>query len=245
MPKKQTVVWLAIALGVVVLAVLGNFIFIQPASEKDMVQVSAEVTRTFAQISAAQKAGKLAEEKASQELAAIVAADEAILQAEKEQKLADFIDAATVRKGEGIEHSFIRQLTAYPQIVEGVTLKIGEKDYDLTYQGDEDDAKAVKKWAGRTAHLIAIFAGYADKTGKQVRVKAADKVAYGLFQDTNSDGLKTATVMVYSKKTDEQNQAPAFQLEEEPDYQLSVELDFASVVMFQAAGLEKYEYMRK
>jgi len=80
------------------------------------------------------------------------------------------------------------------------------------------------------------------KTGREVRVKAADKAAYSMFADTNGAGQKTVTVMVYSKRVDEKDQAPAFQLDEGPDYQVSAQLDFASLIMIPKDRLEKYEY---
>ena len=91
---------------------------------------------------------------------------------------------ATVHQGEGIEHALIRQLTADPA------------NYGFT--GKKDDEKAVKQWAGRQAHLLAIKAGYVDwKFGAEVRVKTANTTAY-LIQKNADDSLQIAEGTVTS-----------------------------------------------
>lgn len=94
-------------------------------------------------------------------------------EAKTEPKQIDLMDLATIRKGEGVEHAFIRQLQALP-------VKFG-------FAGDLADETALKKWAGRQAHLIAIRTGYYDwKFGVEVRVERPG-VAY-LLQN-NNDGV--------------------------------------------------------
>lgn len=88
---------------------------------------------------------------------------------------------ATIGKGEGIEHAFIRQLVADPEIVKGVKIKVLGKVYDLTFKGDKSNAKELKKWAGWAADLIAQNQGYVNfATGREIRVKVANRVAYVL-----------------------------------------------------------------
>jgi hypothetical protein len=83
-------------------------------------------------------------------------------------------EMATVKKGEGVEHALIRQIAANPE--------------NFGFVGNKEDAKAVKKWAGKKAHQIAIKAGYVDmKTGREIRVKLADKIAYVLVKDKDGD----------------------------------------------------------
>jgi len=77
---------------------------------------------------------------------------------------------AIVGKGEGPEHAFIRQLIHNPE-------KFG-------YEGNLDDASAIKLWAGKTAHRIALDQGIV-KTGEggameEIRTRIADKIAYQL-----------------------------------------------------------------
>jgi len=79
---------------------------------------------------------------------------------------------ALLGKGDGVEHTFIRQLMAHPKI--------------YGFAGDASNSAELKKWAGREAHLIAIRAGYVDwKFGAEIRVKrsGSGKVAYVLEND--------------------------------------------------------------
>lgn len=72
---------------------------------------------------------------------------------------------AIVHKGEGVESALIRQFAANP-VAYG-------------FKGRQDDVKAIHRWAGRQAHLLAIKAGYYDwKFGAEVRVATPDKTAY-------------------------------------------------------------------
>jgi hypothetical protein len=72
---------------------------------------------------------------------------------------------AIAHKGEGVESTFIRQFAADP-VAYG-------------FSGKQDDAKAIHKWAGRQAHLLAIKAGYYDwKFGAEVGASAPDKMAF-------------------------------------------------------------------
>ena len=72
-----------------------------------------------------------------------------------------------VHKGEGVEHTFIRQIEHNPQLAK-----------DLGYKGDINDAKALHIFAGREAHIVATQTGYVDNAGHEVRVMAPDKVGY-------------------------------------------------------------------
>ncbi len=72
-----------------------------------------------------------------------------------------------VHKGEGIEHSFIRQIEGNPELAK-----------ELGYKGEADDTKALHEFAGRQAHVIAIKTGYVDNQGHEIRIAEADKVGY-------------------------------------------------------------------
>ena len=77
---------------------------------------------------------------------------------------------ATAHRGEGIEHTLVRQLRANPK--------------EFGFRGNPADKNAVKWWAGGKAHLLARGAGYVDwKFGAEIRVRAPDKVAYLLSKD--------------------------------------------------------------
>lgn len=74
------------------------------------------------------------------------------------------LENATVWAGEGIEHTFIRQLVAEPKM--------------FGWTDDVNDPN-IQIWAGRQAHLIAISAGYVNnRTGEEVRIKLPGKVAF-------------------------------------------------------------------
>jgi hypothetical protein len=85
----------------------------------------------------------------------------------------NLVKKAMVRKGEGIEHGFIRQLRSDPE-------KYG-------YQGDFNDREGIARWSGREAHLAAIRLGYVDpESGAEVRVAKPDASAYLL--EKNKEG---------------------------------------------------------
>jgi hypothetical protein len=87
---------------------------------------------------------------------------------------------AIAHKGEGVESTFIRQFAADP-VAYG-------------FNGKQDDAKAIHRWAGRQAHLLAIKAGYYDwKFGAEVGAASPDKMAFGIQK--NAGGL---TVVEYA-----------------------------------------------
>ena len=73
----------------------------------------------------------------------------------------------TIHEGEGIEHSFIRQIEHNPKLA-----------IELGFKGDINDAKALHEFAGKEAHIIAIKEGYVDNAGHEVRITEANKVAY-------------------------------------------------------------------
>lgn len=76
-------------------------------------------------------------------------------------------DIMVVHKGEGIEHTFIRQIEGNHELAK-----------ELGYKGDLNDAKALHEFAGMQAHIIAIKEGYVDNSGHEVRVAEADKIGY-------------------------------------------------------------------
>jgi hypothetical protein len=81
---------------------------------------------------------------------------------------------AIVGKGEGPEHTFIRQLIDDPQV--------------FGFDGDVKNIAAVKIWAQRKAHNIAVEAGYYDwKFGGWVATNQPNKVAYVL--ETINDSI--------------------------------------------------------
>ncbi|MEK7635018.1 MAG: hypothetical protein AAB446_01125 [Patescibacteria group bacterium] len=90
----------------------------------------------------------------------------------KEDFLVKKINLATVGKGEGIEHAFIRQLIANPA--------------QFGFEGYVSNTVLVKKWAQKEAHKIAICAGFFDwKFGGEIRVRKSDTVAYVLSRNTS------------------------------------------------------------
>jgi hypothetical protein len=84
----------------------------------------------------------------------------------------DQLKLATVGRGEGVEHALIRQLVADPS--------------EYGFSGDVSNKRAVKKWAGRRAHFVAVRAGYFDwKFGAEIRVKHPGKTAFLLEKNSN------------------------------------------------------------
>ena len=83
------------------------------------------------------------------------------------QVLAEKLKLATVGNGEGFENPAIRELASTPE--------------SCGFSGDVSQAAAVKAWAQRKAHLVAIRAGYYDwKFGAEIRIKGPNKVAFVL-----------------------------------------------------------------
>ncbi|MDA2922889.1 hypothetical protein MYX07_06530, partial [Patescibacteria group bacterium AH-259-L07] len=82
---------------------------------------------------------------------------------------------ATVGKGEGIEHSLIRQLTGGPGASPEEALNTAK-----SFGYDPDSGLSVEEWAGKQAHRIAIDQGYVKAEGgkiiEETRVGPADKV---------------------------------------------------------------------
>ncbi len=91
----------------------------------------------------------------------------------------EVLQDAVVHKGQGVEHALIRQLVHDPAT--------------HGYDGDTNDTAAVKSWAGKEAHRIALDSRNAYVTeNAETRVRFADKYAYVL----NNDG----TVSEYEVK---------------------------------------------
>jgi YD repeat-containing protein len=74
---------------------------------------------------------------------------------------------ATIHKGEGIEHSFIRQIEHNPDLAK-----------QLGFKGDISDTKALHEFTSHEAHKLALSHGFVSKTGEYVGVREADKFAY-------------------------------------------------------------------
>jgi hypothetical protein len=84
--------------------------------------------------------------------------------------LAENLELATVYKGEGVEHAFIRQLESDPK--------------GFGFPGEITNLDAIKEWTGVQAHRLAIKFGYVDpKFGGEVRVTTPDKVAFVIEKD--------------------------------------------------------------
>jgi hypothetical protein len=77
-------------------------------------------------------------------------------------------DMAVIHKGEGIEHTFRRQIEHDPELAKS-----------LGFKGDINDAKALHKFSGHEADVIARKMGYVDKNG-EVRITEANKIAFEL-----------------------------------------------------------------
>jgi hypothetical protein len=70
--------------------------------------------------------------------------------------------SATVHKGQGVEHAFIRQIEHNPKLAQ-----------ELGFKGDVNNAKALHKFAGQQAHKIAL-----ENNKANLRISKADKVSY-------------------------------------------------------------------
>ena len=108
---------------------------------------------------------KAAEAEAKRELKKEKLEQERLEDIAKHNAEAKMLEDATVHRGEGVEHAFIRQIENNPK--------------SFGFDGDLNDQKAVHAFAQHEAHVIAIKTGYVDSaTGQEVRVAEADKVAY-------------------------------------------------------------------
>ena len=77
-------------------------------------------------------------------------------------------------KGNGVESALIRQFAANP-VAYG-------------FNGKQDDVKAIRQWAGRQAHLLAIKAGYYDwKFGAEIRAVTPNKMAFVIQKDATGN----------------------------------------------------------
>ncbi|MFA6586113.1 MAG: hypothetical protein WCS86_03055 [Candidatus Paceibacterota bacterium] len=63
-----------------------------------------------------------------------------------------------VHKGEGVEHTFIRQIEHNPELAK-----------ELGFKGDVNDAKALHEFAGKEAHIIAKDNGYTDASARTIQ----------------------------------------------------------------------------
>ncbi|OGZ33430.1 MAG: hypothetical protein A2174_01180 [Candidatus Portnoybacteria bacterium RBG_13_41_18] len=127
--------------------------------ESQLVGLGAKLAET--QVELKQTKTKLAQAEAA------LAQKQVAIESAKEAKTASGIlmERGVVGNKEGYETSFIGQLEA------NLTLVAGDKRFE-SYDGKLEDAKALRKWAGKIAHQIAILAGqYKIKTGKELWVK--------------------------------------------------------------------------
>ncbi len=76
---------------------------------------------------------------------------------------------AVVYQGQGVEHTFIKQIDANPKLAE-----------QLGFKGDTSDTAALHKFAGQEAHKIADKMGYIGENGQEVRITEANKIAFEL-----------------------------------------------------------------
>jgi hypothetical protein len=94
---------------------------------------------------------------------------------QKEPTLEERLALATGGLGEGEIHPFTRQLIADPTLI---------TDPKEQFAGDRTDKKALKRWAGRQAFLIATKFGYIDwKFGAEIRIRRPGETAFLLSKD--------------------------------------------------------------
>lgn len=150
------------------------------------------------------------------------------------KEVPDTLKMAILGKGEGPENPFIRQLVHDLSIVDGVKVKVYGKVYDLTFKDDKTDKKTVKKWAQRTAHLIALNGGFVNfATGKEVRVKVADNVAYPLVKCGD-----TVIIGEYEKDTEGN-------FKDSPSGATQSSYDEMNLFKGNTSGVQAYEYVWK
>ena len=85
----------------------------------------------------------------------------------KHELTANQMKDIVVHKGEGIEHTFIRQIEHNHELAK-----------ELGYKGDLNDMKALHAFAGHEAHVLAIKEGYVDNAGHEIRINEANKIGY-------------------------------------------------------------------
>lgn len=139
------------------------------------------------------------------------------------KEIPEELKIAIVGKGEGIEHALIRQIIFVPEL--------------YGYKGDTGDKKAVKKWAQKKAHQIAILAGYVDaKTGNELRVKGqGGDVAYVLRADSE---LKLSVVQSCKDKDGNFPESGSKTLKT-----LKLAKDFQSAAFQGNIDVQSYEYL--
>lgn len=82
------------------------------------------------------------------------------------------LEQGLVGDAEGYQHGIIRQMMAQPE--------------QFGFKGNRTDLQALIDWVGPEVHRIAIRAGYVDfRTGREIRVKYANKVSTVLNTDEN------------------------------------------------------------
>ncbi len=94
------------------------------------------------------------------------------------------------RRAEGREHVFIRELIANPSIADFTG---NPKD---KFTGNLADKAAVKTWAGREAHILAIKAGYIGRNfHEEIRTRHPNKMAY-VIEKNPAGGLRVVEYLV-------------------------------------------------
>jgi len=193
--------WMRVAkiagvIGLVLILVLWAFwsVWISDRTEKDAKsahfwrekwQKAADAEKASAQ--SARDELKKTQDELKNVQAELAALKEAQAKEPEEQKaLAGIIKLATIKKGKGIEDGLYRQLFADP--------------WAYGFDGDTNNKSAIKKWAQKKAHQVAILAGYTNyKTGEEVRVKGeGGNVAYVLTVDKDKISVEEYTVDQYT-----------------------------------------------
>lgn len=102
-------------------------------------------------------------------------------QIEKDKILEHFKNQeTTIHKGEGVEHSFIRQIEGNKELAEKLKL-------ESNFEGDLNDPKILHSFAQHQAHVIAMNEGYVNSTGQEVIITEADKVSYEIKTGANGE----------------------------------------------------------
>ncbi|MCM2338927.1 MAG: hypothetical protein NDI62_00515 [Burkholderiales bacterium] len=86
----------------------------------------------------------------------------------------------TIHKGEGVEHSFIRQIEGNKELAEKLKL-------ESNFKGDLNDPKVLHSFAQHQAHIIAMDEGYVNDSGQEVRITEANKVSYEIKTGANGE----------------------------------------------------------
>lgn len=118
-----------------------------------------------------------------------------MLKAMEQEPTPEILAAATVYKGEGIEHALGRQLFSNPE-----KFKNADPKRCYAFKGDIKNYEAVAIWAGNTAHCIGIKIGVIDtRFGAELRIAQPNTVAYVLDLDS-AGNFKVIEYQLSAKK---------------------------------------------